>query len=317
MEPPIQRLAEMTWEEVAALDRERTVAILPVGAIEAHGPHLPLETDLTIAEAMARAGAERLARAGRPAVILPPLAYTAAPFAAAFPGTIPVRPETTTALVVDIAHALAAHGFAALALANAHLDPTHLAALHTAVERLDTIDVDDETALGEQGTGMTTAGQAADVAKFTDTIASTDPSRHARRGLRVIFPDVTRKPWALRLTDEFRSGACHAGQYETSIVLAETPERVREDARATLPPVPHSLLTAIREGQRTFEEAGGPRAYFGDPAAASAEEGRVMIAALGEILAEAVLEGVAEVDVAPVRAAKTALDSVMPRRTEP
>ena len=49
-----------------------------------------------------------------------------------------------------------------------------------------------------------------------------------------------------------------------------------------------SLSAAIRDGKRTFEEAGGPRAYFGWPADASADEGRATIATLGEILAEAV-----------------------------
>src|SRR5205814_2007882 len=39
-------------------------------------------------------------------------------------------------------------------------------------------------------------------------------------GARIVFPDVTKKPWAVRLTDEFRSGACHAGRYESSIGLA-------------------------------------------------------------------------------------------------
>src|SRR5207245_1147983 len=51
-------------------------------------------------------------------------------------------------------------------------------------------------------------------------------------GARIVFPDVTKKPWAVRLTEEFRSGACHAGQYESSIVLAARPELVR-DAGAT------------------------------------------------------------------------------------
>ena len=296
LEYPVTKLSRLTWEEAAALDRARTVAILPVGATEAHGPHLPLETDVTIAEAMARAGAERLARAGRRAVILPPLAYTAAPFAADFAGTISVRPETVTALVVDIARALEAQGFAALAIANAHLDPAHIAALHAALEQL-RADVADgggeareagiQNRIAEQlrADYSDVAGGIADTGNRTSGSAVEAPGA----GLRVIFPDVTRRPWALRLTDEFRSGACHAGQYETSIVLAETPERVREAARAALPPVPHSLVTAIREGRRTFDEAGGPRAYFGDPAAASAEEGRATVAALGEILAEAVL----------------------------
>ena len=48
----------MTWKEVEALDREKCVAILPVGAVEAHGPHLPIVTDVIIATAMAEAAAE-------------------------------------------------------------------------------------------------------------------------------------------------------------------------------------------------------------------------------------------------------------------
>jgi hypothetical protein len=64
----------------------------------------------------------------------------------------------------------------------------------------------------------------------------------------------------------------------------------RADVRRALPANPRSLSVAIAEGKLSFEDAGGPRAYFGDPAAASAEEGRERIAALGEILADAVLE---------------------------
>ena len=72
--------------------------------------------------------------------------------------------------------------------------------------------------------------------------------------------------------------------------MAEKPEWVREEIRKSLSPNPASLSTAIREGKETFEEAGGPQAYFGDPAKASAEEGHQTIKILGEILAEAVLE---------------------------
>jgi creatinine amidohydrolase len=93
-----------------------------------------------------------------------------------------------------------------------------------------------------------------------------------------------------RLTEEFQSGACHAGRYEGSIVMAERADLVRESVRRGLPANPASLSTAIREGKRTFEEAGGARAYFGWPADATAEEGRATIAALGAILADAVLD---------------------------
>ena len=92
-----QPLAAMTWEEAREAADLAGTAILPVGAIEAHGPHLPLETDVIIAEAMARAAAVRLTAAGMRVVVLPPLAYTTAGFASGFAGTISLQPETVTA----------------------------------------------------------------------------------------------------------------------------------------------------------------------------------------------------------------------------
>ena len=237
----MQPLAAMTWEEARDAAGPRSVAILPVGAVEAHGPHLPLETDVVIAQAMARAGGTRLAARGIPVIVLPPLAYTAAAFAESFAGTVSLRPATVTATVLDIAGSLTRHGFALLAIANAHLDPGHLAALNDAVSAI-----------------------------------------RQDLGLAVAFPNLTLRPWALRL------GACHAGQFETSIVLAERPDLVREASRAGLPGNPTSLSRAIRDGKATFEEAGGDRAYFGFPAQATAEEGRATIDVLGAILDEAV-----------------------------
>src|SRR4029077_13853045 len=108
-------------------------------------------------------------------------------------------------------------------------------------------------------------------------------------GLAVAFPDLTEKPWAPRLTDEFRSGACHAGRFEGSIVLAARPDLVRDSLRRALPANPASLSRAIRDGRRTFVEAGGPDANFGAPAEATAEEGERTIETLGEILDEALM----------------------------
>jgi creatinine amidohydrolase len=243
----VRPLAAMTWEEARGAAGPSSVAILPVGAIEAHGPHLPLETDVIIAQAMARSGAARLTSRGLRVATLPPLAYTVAGFAQAFAGTVSLRSEAATATVVDIAGSLGRHGFGVLAIANAHLDPEHLASLETAVNLI-------------------------------------------RRdlGIAVAFPNLAAKPWALRLGDEFKSGACHAGQFETSVVLAERPDLVREGLMTGLTPNPTSLSRAIRDGKRSFEEAGGPRAYFGFPAQATAEEGRATIDVLGAILDEAV-----------------------------
>ena len=82
-------LQAATYEEVAALDRRRAVAIVPLGATEAHGPHLPLSTDVIIVEAMARAGADRLSRRGATVLVVPTVALTPAPFAAAFRRAFP------------------------------------------------------------------------------------------------------------------------------------------------------------------------------------------------------------------------------------
>jgi creatinine amidohydrolase len=252
---PVHHFADMTWEEVRDVERSRAVAILPVGAVEAHGPHLPLGTDVVIARGMARACADLLAARGRDVFLLPPVWYTAASFADAFPGTVSIAADTTRDTIVQIAAALGAQGIRTLAVANAHLDPVHLGSLRGAVME------------SERGAR---AGESA----------------------RVVFLDITSRRAAERLSDEFRTGACHAGRFEGSIVLAEAPELVRSDIAAGLRPVPSSLSDAIREGKRSFAEAGGARAYFGWPADATAEEGRASVDVLGEMLAGAVLEDV-------------------------
>jgi len=245
---PVHRFAELTWEEVRDLDRLSAVAVLPIGAVEAHGPHLPLGTDVVIAEGMARACAEGISGAGRPALILPPLWYTAAGFAGNFPGTIAVDGAVVSNLIIQIATSLREQDIRTLAIANAHLDPAHLASLRQASEA-------------------------------------------APQGTRIVVLDLTRRRVAERLTEEFRTGACHAGRFEGSIVLAERPDLYRAEVAADLEPNPSSLSTAIRDGHETFEQAGGPRAYFGWPAEATADEGRATVSTLGHLLAEAILDG--------------------------
>jgi creatinine amidohydrolase len=247
----VHTLATMTWTDVRALPAGRTIAVLPTAAMEAHGPHLPLGTDIVIAEAMARQGAARLDARGFEVLLLPALSFAPAPFAAAFAGTIHTPAEATTLMVAGIARSLAEHGIRVTAVANAHHDPAHVDALRAAV---------------------------ASVAKDGRAV--------------LVFPDLTRRRWAERLTDEFRSGACHAGRYEGSIVLAERPQSVRTAVMQRLTPNPHSLVEAMRQGHVTFAAAGGADAYFGFPADATAEEGRAIVDALGGILEEAVIDAV-------------------------
>ena len=99
------------------------------------------------------------------------------------------------------------------------------------------------------------------------------------------------KKWARTLSAEFKSGACHAGRYETSIMMAAAPELVQDALRTRLAPVPISLSEKLKAGVTTFEDMGLELAYAGDPASASTEEGEQLIQRLGEMVVGEVLEG--------------------------
>jgi creatinine amidohydrolase len=100
---------------------------------------------------------------------------------------------------------------------------------------------------------------------------------------------LTRR-WARTLSAEFKSGACHAGRYESSIVLAARPELVDEAARATLEAVPISLSDGIRQKKHGFLEMGMTRAYAGAPAEATATEGSEQLDLLAAMIVAEVTE---------------------------
>src|SRR4029453_12507199 len=94
-------MSEMTWTEVDEAMKDRPVALVPVGATEAHGPHLPVSTDTVIALEMAKRGAAKLKERGVPCLILPPVEFTVAEFGDDFAGTLSMPPETAVALLRD------------------------------------------------------------------------------------------------------------------------------------------------------------------------------------------------------------------------
>ena len=247
------KIAELPWIAVrdALACGKPVAALLPCGATEAHGPHLPLNTDVIISEGVARRAAALLEGDGVRALILPALAYAPAEYAADFAGTISIGATAAKAIILDIARALKAQGFTCIGIANSHFDPANVAMLREAASEI--------TALG----------------------------------LPVAFPDFTRRALAATLTAEFVSGACHAGQFETSLVLADEPRLVNDTARALLAENPASLTEAFAHGARTFTEAGGPEAYFGAPAAATAEEGEQSFRIMAQALAASVREAIA------------------------
>lgn len=213
------------------------VALLPTGACEVHGPHLPLDTDVRIAVAVAERAAEAL-----DGWVLPAIPYGVAQFGRNFEGTLSVSSETLRALVAEVLVAAHQRGASRLVIVNAHFEPANVDALFAACAEV-----------------------------------------HARTGARVAFPNVASRRMSARLRAAPLDG--HSGIYETSLMLAIAPETVK--GHAELIAVGASLADGISAGATTFEEAGGPGAYFGDPARATAEIGRALIEELATLVAEA------------------------------
>jgi len=118
----------MTTEEVAGLDGARAIAVLPVAAIEQHGPHLPLSVDADIAEGvLARAVA--LAPPALPFTVLPMLPVGKSNEHEAFPGTLSLSTETAVLLWTEVALNLARWGLSKLVLFNSHGGQSQIADL--------------------------------------------------------------------------------------------------------------------------------------------------------------------------------------------
>ncbi len=216
-------------------------AILPVGSCEAHGPHLPLDTDVRIADETALRAARALG-----AVVLPALPYGVTEYASAFDGTLSVPAAVVIASIDAVARAAVRKGAVGIAITNAHFEPAHIDAIFAAVAGLHDL------------------------------------------GVPVVFPNVASRRYASRLGEEFPTGACHAGDYESSMVLAMRPDLVDGDTMHALPDVPINLAGAMRAGARVFVEAGGVDAYFGWPSRSRAERGDALLDTLAGIVVEAV-----------------------------
>ncbi len=111
-------LAEMTWREARSRLRETDLALLPVGSIEQHGLHLPLDVDAWDAEHACR----EVAAACRPPrpIVLPLISYGVSYQHDDFPGTISVSPESLARLVYDVGMSAARHGITKIVIVNGH-----------------------------------------------------------------------------------------------------------------------------------------------------------------------------------------------------
>ncbi|HET6611713.1 MAG TPA: creatininase family protein [Kofleriaceae bacterium] len=100
--------------------------------------------------------------------------------------------------------------------------------------------------------------------------------------------------WARTLDAEFRSGACHGGAYETSMVMACAPDLVDDRIRQTLPEVAVSLSDRLSAGDTDFRAMGLARAYAGNPAAATAAAGHDLLDRLARMVVTEVTEALAK-----------------------
>ena len=111
--------ADYTARDFAALDRGKLIAVLPVGAIEQHGPHLPLSVDQAILDGIIAASVPLIA-ADCPALFLPTMQVGKSNEHAAWPGTLTFSAQTLIAMWTEIGDCVAAAGVRKLVLLNSH-----------------------------------------------------------------------------------------------------------------------------------------------------------------------------------------------------
>ena len=246
---PLHYLERMTYPQVERLAARTPLALLPVGPPEAHGPHLPVGTDLLAARELCERAARNLATRGIECLIAPPLPYCLAEVAAPFPGTVTVRPEVVAALVADICGSLARSGFRRTLVVSGHAEEENLAALRAGAEQ---------------------AAQLGAMAAVS-------------RWYECALPGTVHL-----LEEEHPEYDVHAGEWETALVLLRAPELVDRVTLDTLPPNwdTRDLSERRAAGARTFPELGAPEAYCGDPRRATPETAENLYATLGRFIAQ-------------------------------
>jgi creatinine amidohydrolase len=137
----IFKLEELSWPQIDALNRERTLFILPVGMVEQHGPHLPVGADTIGVTYEANRAARRVSRAlpDWNVVMMPPINYGHSGAnqlgdMPVHPGTYGIRQATLRSLVADLGGQVAQNGFKWIFVMNGHGAPTHNIAINDACD---------------------------------------------------------------------------------------------------------------------------------------------------------------------------------------
>ena len=253
--------ANLKTTDFSALDLACCIAVLPVGATEQHGPHLPLNVDATLVEGVIAATLPHLP-ANPPVLFLPTQAIGFSPEHTAFAGTLTLKAETIIRLWTELGEAVAASGVKKLVLLNSH------------------------------------GGQVG----LLDVVAR---DLRARLGMLVYSVNWFNLPLtgeggesvnALFSAHEHRFGI-HAGEIETSMMLALKPEQVdmtkAQDFRSTSQDRAEnfSILGDGKSAKLAWQmQDYNPHGAAGNAAAATAEKGRAVLDAAGRSLARLLAE---------------------------
>ena len=254
------KLGECTHVEAARLARDpRSVVLLPLGAVEEHGPHLPLLVDWLGAEELARRIAPHLRRAGLRPVLAPSLPYGVSTLAAEWSGTVSLSRPLVTRLIVEVIGALARHGFRRFVLVNYQADPDHLRAMDSARRQLKR----------RRSLRVAFAGFAPDPAANAAMVNA--------RVLHLLRSPRPEAEW-------------HSGELETALVLAIRPDLVRRALMRKLPPAWVDFRAGLVSGARRFRQIDAKtRGYFGWPAVARPDTAVKAMRLRGALIAAEVL----------------------------
>lgn len=260
--------SELTTLDFAHIDLSRAIAVLPLAATEQHGPHLPLSVDTDIVNGVIHASLPHLEAnwlstdAPLPVFFLPTQSVGLSPEHAAFPGTLTLKPETLIRLWTDIAESVKAAGVNKLVLFNAH--GGHVGAMDVVARDL-----------------------RARLGMLVYSVNWYQLPMHNAQG-----DDVN----ALFSAHEHRFGV-HAGDVETSVMLALQPHKVRmalaqnfqsssEERAANFPILGNGRSAKLAWQMQDYNPAGAA----GNAAAATAQKGQALLEAAGCSLAALLLE---------------------------
>ena len=239
------RYEELTWPETNDAVRRGCIPVLPVGAIEQHGPHLPLKMDCLTADSVTDEAARR---SDGLLLAMPVVSYGYASHVMDFPGTITIHHETLIRFVVDIGLSLAYGGFKKMIIVNGHGSNTQ--PLELAVRRI-----------------MLESDAWAGMANWWSLT-------EANKG----FTETWRE-------SEVPGGAAHAAEAETSFALHMDPEGVRTELSVDRVSAHNALKSKYHWvdifGSGPVKMDGYTSTYTedgtqGTPSLATAEKGRVL-----------------------------------------